>query len=279
MVIDQSKLKLENSVRSMDQLKIKADLMVIQSDAKVREIEANLKQLGSKLKQMTDLARAFTIKAPEDGMLIYQRTWRGKKGPGSQISGWDPTVAELPDLTQMTSVAYINEIDISKIKKGQKVKIKVDAFPDKDFDGQIISVANIGQELKGQEAKVFEIIIKVNQIDDVLRPAMTTTNNIAIYEYEDVINIPLESFYSDSIDYVILNTPKGFIKKQIISGIANENNIIVVEGLSNLNEVLLTTPDNIDDITYVFLDSKYVDSANKKLETWKNEKEFYDKTK
>jgi len=183
MVIDQSKLKLQNSERSMDQLKGKTELMVIQSDAKVREIQANLKQLDAKLKQMTDLASSFTITAPEDGMLIYERSWNGKKGPGSQISAWDPTVAELPDLTKMTSVAYINEIDISKIKKGQIVKIKVDAFPEKDFDGQIISVANIGQELKGQEAKVFEIVIAVNQIDDILRPAMTTTNEIKIYEY------------------------------------------------------------------------------------------------
>jgi len=276
MVIDQSKLKLENSLRSMDQLKAKTDLMVIQSDAKVREIEANLKQLGAKLKQMTDLAGQFSIKAPEDGMLIYQRTWNGKKGPGSQISGWDPTVAELPDLTKMTSVAYINEVDISKIKKGQKVNIKVDAFPEKDFDGQIISVANIGQELRGQEAKVFEIVISINQTDDILRPSMTTTNEISIFDYDDVVNIPLEAFYSDSIDYVFMKSPSGLVKQQIISGAANENNIIVVKGLEKGSQILLSTPENEDKIQYKYLATEIADAANKQLEEWASKKEKFD---
>ena len=277
MVIEQSQLKLENSKRSMYQLKGKSDLMVIQSDAKVREIQANLKQLDGKLKQMSDVAASFMIKAPEDGMLIYERSWNGKKGPGSQISAWDPTVAELPDLTKMTSVAYINEIDISKIKKGQKVKIKVDAFPEKDFDGQIITVANIGQELRGQEAKVFEIVIAVNQVDDILRPSMTTTNEIIIYEYEDVVNIPLEAFYSDSIDYVITKSASGLTKSQIISGASNENDIIIVEGLSTGNEVILTPPEGIDDLKYKYLDESTADSAHSILEEWKKKKETYDK--
>lgn len=277
MVIDQSKLKLQNSERAMDQLRNKADLMVIQSEAKVREIEATLKQQAAKLKQMTDLSGAFTIKAPEDGMLIYQRTWNGKKGPGSQISGWDPTVAELPDLTKMTSVAYISEIDISKIKKGQKVNIKVDAFPDKDFDGQIISVANIGQELRGQEAKVFEIVIAINQTDDVLRPSMTTTNEILIYEYEEVVNVPLEAFYSDSIDYVILKKPGGLVRQQIISGATNENNIIVVEGISSDDKVLLTPPDNLDKIPFNYLEPSIAEAATNVLNDWKKAKEEYDK--
>ncbi|MEM9546667.1 MAG: efflux RND transporter periplasmic adaptor subunit [Bacteroidota bacterium] len=277
MVIDQSKLKLQNSERSMDQLRNKAELMVIQSEAKVREIEATLKQQAAKLKQMMDLSTAFTIKAPEDGMLIYQRTWNGKKGPGSQISGWDPTVAELPDLTKMTSVAYISEIDISKIKKGQKVNIKVDAFPEKDFDGQIISVANIGQELRGQEAKVFEIVIAINQTDEVLRPSMTTTNDILIYEYEEVVSIPLEAFYSDSIDYVIVKKPGGLVRKQIISGATNENSIIVVEGISADDKILLTPPDNLENIPYTYLEPNLAEAATNMLNDWKKAKEEYDK--
>lgn len=276
MVIEQSELKLQNSIRTMDQLRNKADLMLIQSDAQVREIEANLRQHAARLKTMTDLASEFTIKAPEDGMLIYQRSWNGKKGPGSQISGWDPTVAELPDLTNMTSVAYINEVDISKIQKGQIVKIKIDAFPDKEFDGKIISVANIGQELRGQEAKVFEIVISVDQIDDVLRPAMTTTNTINIYEYKEVVSIPLEALYSDSIDYVIVKDGNKLIKKQIITGQSNENNVIVVKGLDKNDRVMVSTPEEPEKLQYKYLDKSIIDQAYAQIETWKSEKEKFD---
>ncbi|MEE9437434.1 MAG: HlyD family efflux transporter periplasmic adaptor subunit [Saprospiraceae bacterium] len=276
MVIDQSKLKLEMTLRSLDQLENKVELLVIQSNAKVREIQANLKQFDSKYNQMMSLAGSFSIKAPEDGMLIYEKGWDGKKGPGSQISAWDPVVAELPDLTKMTSVAYVNEVDISKIKKGQFVEIKVDAFPEKVFDGQIISVANIGQELRGQEAKVFEVVIGVNQIDDILRPAMTTSNQIKIYEYANVMHIPLEGFYSDSIDYVIVKTGAKFEKHQIIRGVSNEDNIIVVAGLSGEEQIVLTTPEDMSTLNQKLLSKEVIESAQKEKETWMEEKDKYD---
>ncbi len=59
---------------------------------------------------------SFTIKAPSPGMVIYVREWNGKKkGVGSQWNAWDPTVATLPDLTQMESQTYVNEVDVRKL--------------------------------------------------------------------------------------------------------------------------------------------------------------------
>lgn len=50
-------------------------------------------------------------------MVIYARSWSGKKEPGSRVTAWDPVVAELPDLTDMTSQAYVNEVDTSKVQQ------------------------------------------------------------------------------------------------------------------------------------------------------------------
>ena len=58
---------------------------------------------------------------PAGGMVIYVREWNGKKkAVGSQWSPWDPTVATLPDLTQMEPVTYVNEVDVRKLSVGQK---------------------------------------------------------------------------------------------------------------------------------------------------------------
>ncbi|MCB0577945.1 MAG: ABC transporter permease [Phaeodactylibacter sp.] len=51
-------------------------------------------------------------------MVIYARSWSGKKEPGSRVTAWDPVAAELPGLTDMTSQAYVNEVDISKVREG-----------------------------------------------------------------------------------------------------------------------------------------------------------------
>ena len=68
------------------------------------------------LKMIQEVINGFTIMAPSSGMVIYVREWNGKKkGVGSQWQPWDPTVATLPDLSQMESQTYINEVDVRKI--------------------------------------------------------------------------------------------------------------------------------------------------------------------
>jgi len=53
-------------------------------------------------------------------MVIYVKEWNGRKRTvGSQVNAWEPGVATLPDLTQMESVTYVNEIDVRKLAVGQ----------------------------------------------------------------------------------------------------------------------------------------------------------------
>ena len=81
-------------------------------------------------------------------MVIYKREWGGdKRKVGSEISPFDPVVATLPDLSSMISKTYVNEIDVSKVKVGQRVRLTVDAFPEKSYSGVVTSVANIGEQL------------------------------------------------------------------------------------------------------------------------------------
>ena len=55
----------------------------------------------------------------------------------------------------MLSTTYVNEIDISSIKVGQKVILGIDAMPEKELEGEVVSVANIGQPMPRSDAKVF----------------------------------------------------------------------------------------------------------------------------
>ena len=48
----------------------------------------------------------------------------------------------------MISKTYVNEIDVSKVKAGQKVEVMVDAFPEKRYSAVVMSVANIGEQLR-----------------------------------------------------------------------------------------------------------------------------------
>lgn len=240
-IIRQAEIDLEKAKRSFEQSKENYKLKLKQAKAKVSEKAAELRSEEIKLERAQKVIDEFTIKAPKDGMLVYHRDWEGAKVKvGSQISSWDPIVATLPDLSKMVSKTYVNEIDISKINKGQEVSIGVDAFPDKLFTGKIISVANVGEQLPNSDAKVFEVIIALNESDSILRPAMTTSNNILINESKETLQIPIEAVYSnDSLSYVMVKEGLGVKRKEIRTGISNDRVIEIKEGLEESDKVLL----------------------------------------
>jgi hypothetical protein len=194
-------------------------------------------------------------------MVIYRRNWDGSKmGIGATVNAWDNVVAELPDLSEMISKTYVNEIDISKVKVGQPVKIGVDAFPEKKFTGTVTEVANIGEQLQGTNAKVFEVKILVHEFDSILRPAMTTNNTILTATIDSVIYIPLEAiFNNDSITFVYKKDGSRIVKQQVIVGLSNDNEIIVKEGLSEKDQVLLSSPENEQDIKTLMLSSEIME--------------------
>ncbi len=238
----QAKLDLEKTQRSYNQTKKNYKLKLEKAAADMKEVEANLNKAKRKLKELVDLKNEFTIRAPQSGMVIYKRGWDGKKkGAGAQISAWDNVVATLPDLSQMNSKTYVNEIDISKVKKGQKAEVSIDAFPDKQYPGVVSEVANIGQQMRNSNAKVFEVIIEIDGFDSILRPAMTTKNRIITEIIDSAVYIPIECLHSnDTINYVL----KKGKKVQVIPGKSNDNDIIIEAGLEPGDEIYLVPPDD-----------------------------------
>ena len=256
-VIQQTKIDLEKTERDYQQLLQKYELTKVKSQAQVAENLSKLRQDQAQLKKLMDLGKEFMINAPKDGMVIYARNWDGKVGPGSTISAWNPIVAELPDLSDMVSKTFVNEVDISKVKKGQDVMIKVDAFPENDYTGRVIKVANIGEQLRGYDSKVFEVIVQVNEVDSILRPAMTTGIDIVVDVYEAVNFIPLEGLFKDSLSYVFRENENGnVVKQEVVTGGMNDDEIIIALGLEEGDQIFLTRPDNSDNVAYSYLDPK-----------------------
>lgn len=265
-VIQQAELDMEKTERDYTQLVKKYELVKIQSEAKIEEINALLRQNQRQLKIYSDLSNEFTIMAPEDGMVIYSRTWNGKKEPGARISAWDPVVAELPDLSDMISKTYVNEVDISKVRVGQEVAIQVDAFPDRAYTGNVLKVANIGEELRGFDTKVFEIIVQVNEVDSIMRPAMTTSNEIVTDVFEDVRFVPLEALQSDSLTFVYKDENGSLIKQEVVIGLSNADQVMIDHGLETGEMVYLTVPEGTKDVPWNYIDPTIKEEIKKKQE-------------
>jgi len=264
--IRQVEIDLDKAQRALEQAEKNYKLRYEKAVANMQEVSASFNQAQRKLQNMLEGLKEFNITAPKAGMVIYKRNWDGSKlGVGGMINAWDNVVAELPNLREMISKTYVNEIDISKVKVGQPVTIGIDAFPEKRFTGKVIEVANIGEQLQNSNAKVYEVRIVVNEFDSILRPAMTTKNTIETSIIDSVLYSPIEAiFNNDSITFVYKKSGGSIVRQQVVTGESNENEIVIREGLAENDEVLLVPPEDGDTRKLVLLDKKILDKYKPK---------------
>ena len=237
--------KLEQDIKGLEMRQRQ-----LRSQMERRNIDFNLKQ--ERVNNLLKLYDALTIKAPKPGMVLYAKDRFGIKIQiGSVLTPWNPIIVTLPDMTRLISETYVNEIDIAKIKVGQKVTLSIDAFPLKELKGEVLTVANIGQPMPKSDSKVFEVNIRVFGTDHELKPAMTTGNLIQTGAYSEKLYIPLEAvFETDSTKYVYLKKDK--IVRQIVDvGDENENFVIINTGVEKDWTILLTEPEKSEEIETV----------------------------
>ncbi len=243
-VLRQAEIELDKSQRVLEQRQRSYTRRFAQIKTDTYNQNFLRSRVERRVKDLEEVLAGFTVKAPAAGMVIYKREWRGnKRKVGSTINPMDRVVATLPDLTSMLSKTYVNEIDVSKIKKGQKVNVTIDAFPKKTFKGAVLSVANIGEKLPNTDDKVFEVQIKLEGSDPDLRPSMTTGNKIIINTFPEAVFIPIECVQAgvDSITFVY---KKNKTRQVVLLGKSNDKNIVIEKGLDPGTLIFLNNPLN-----------------------------------
>lgn len=229
--------------RVLDQLNRSYTLRDAQTKVNILNRKMWLGRMTRRMEDYQNTLAQFTITAPIDGMVIYYRNRFGmKRKVGQMINVVDRIVATIPDLTTMISKVFISEVEISKIKKGQRATVTVDAFPDKVYTGEVIFVANIGEKLPNTDSKVFEVQVKLDGTDMNLRPSMTTNNKIMIETFEDVKYIPIECVHTGPDSIPVVYTKSGY-RQPVKLGESNDKNIIVLDGLNEGDVIYTEIPD------------------------------------
>jgi len=237
-------MELDRSKRLLEQTKNNYSLKLAQIRNNIKNLKAtNNKQLAV-VNDLRDVLATFNVTAPSSGMVIYKKNRLGNKiKAGSMLDPFNPVVATIPDLSVLDSKIYVSEIDISKLSPGQQVQITVDAFPGKEFTGYVANIANMGEQLPNSDSKVFEVLVKLNGTDPMLRPSMTTGNRVIIEKYDDVLYIPIESLHAGQDNMTFVYTKDG-IRQVVVPGESNDKYIIIEQGLVAGTNVWTTTPDN-----------------------------------
>ncbi len=163
-----------------------AEVAVKSANASLRSSEASLAQAEANVnQQQVNLANTI-IRSPIDGIVI-QRTV--DVGQTVQASYQSPTLFIVAaDLTKMKCTANIDESEVGKIRPGQNVKFRIDAYPTDTFTGKVIQVRL--QPIVVQNVVTYGTVIEVPNLDYKLKPGMTANVQIEIAKRTDVVRVP-----------------------------------------------------------------------------------------
>lgn len=255
--IKRVELEYEKTERSLKQKDDNYKTKTIQAQTKLQILASSLAMLQGRMDNLVKVMSQLNIVAPKAGMVIYEKNWNGQKqGIGSQVEVWNPTVATLPDLTQMEVVTFINEVDIQKIKVGQQVEISLDAMADKKLKGVVKTVANIGEEKPNSDAKVFEVVVDILTKDETLRPAMTASCRILTGKFENALQVPLDAiFTTQQTSYVFKKEAGKLVKQQVKVHAVNETAALIINGLREGDQLYYSLPGDTTGLKLLMVDS------------------------
>jgi HlyD family secretion protein len=163
-----------------------ARVSVKSAEASVRSSEASLGQAEASLNQQKVNLANTIIRSPIKGIIINRQV---DVGQTVQASYQSPTLFIVAaDLTKMKCTANIDESEVSKIRTGQVVRLRIDAYPTETFTGKVIQVRL--QPVVVQNVVTYGTVIDVPNFEYKLKPGMTANVSIEINKRTDVVRVP-----------------------------------------------------------------------------------------
>lgn len=160
-------------------------------ESSLHEIERA--QAGSS--QARDQLSKTTIYSPIDGTITVLNSKLGERLVATgQFAGTE--VMRVADLGHMEARVDVNENDVVNVKLGDKAEVKIDAYGDRKFNGAVYQIGNTGKTTGAgtqEEVTNFEVKIRIEDHDVVLKPALSCTADIHTNEVKDVVAVPMQA--------------------------------------------------------------------------------------
>jgi HlyD family secretion protein len=183
--LDQAKAMWEKQLIPRDQLET-AEINVKTLESQIKSSEAGLTQAEADLNTQQVNLKHTVILSPIDGIVISRSVDPGQTVASSMNAPVLYQIAE--DLTKMQVLANIDEADVGRMRTGQHVSFRVDAYPTDRFTGTVEQVRL--QPTVVQNVVVYSTVIAVPNPQYKLKPGMTAQVEIEIARRSNVLRVP-----------------------------------------------------------------------------------------
>ncbi|MCK4914493.1 MAG: HlyD family efflux transporter periplasmic adaptor subunit, partial [Planctomycetes bacterium] len=154
-------------------------------------------------------------------------------------------IISIPDMSEMKVEIKIHETWIDKIKVGQKAKIKIAAFLDKNFTGSVLKKKPLAdpEDWLNSDLRVYSTDVSIDGTHDFLKTGMTAKVEIVIEQLEDVIVVPVQAIVNrDGKKVCYVNDGGSREEREVETGSFNDDSVEIKSGLAVGEKVLLSPP-------------------------------------
>ncbi len=204
--------------------------------------------LDRERRELTDLKAelgAAIQYAEYPGLVIYEKTY-GQEGEGKVSVGTTAypgqSIISIPDLTTMTVEVGISELDIRRVASGQKALVRVDAYPDVVYTGEITDISPLARRSGLSQMKVFDCVVTIDGTDLSLRPGMTAQVSIITHYRPEAIIVPLDAIFRQGDRTLVFIVGNNIEEVDVVLGPENGNYVVIEEGLSAGVRIALRDP-------------------------------------
>jgi HlyD family secretion protein len=157
--------------------------------AQVKLDRANIQQQTANVAAAQVNLNYTNIVAPVDGTVVSRNVDVGQTVAASFQT---PTLFLIAkDLTKMQVDSNVSESDIGYVKQGQKATFRVDAFPDRDFEGVVAQVRQA--PITVQNVVTYDVVVSVENPELLLKPGMTANVNVVTASKGKVVRVPIDA--------------------------------------------------------------------------------------
>ena len=197
----------------------------------------------SRAKAALDYARArqdyATITAPIAGVIASVSTQEGETVAAGLNA---PTFVTIIDLNRLQVDAYVDEVDIGKIKVGQDCVFTVDAFPAREFHGKVVAI--YPKAVVQENVVNYDVVVEIaDPYNGLLRPEMTASVTVFLENRQQVLAVPAKAVKREhGKNIVYLPTKTGPKSCRVKVGWKDGQWIEILAGLKEGEPVLLERP-------------------------------------
>lgn len=245
--------KYDKALRALERTRKEAISKLAQKRAMMKGAEGRFKIEKRNREELAATIGKCTIVARKPGMIVYggggDEDYWGGRDPirvGSQVFERQ-AILTIPDTTKMGVKLGIHESHIKKITKGQKARIKADAFPDELLEGEVIKVGVLPDSRNrwmNPDMKLYPCTIAIQGTKPWLRPGMSAKIEVMVKQIPDCIYVPMQAVSVREGKQVVYLGNGGRQEREVKAGEFNDEFIEIRSGLEAGEVVLLKAPDS-----------------------------------